>query len=64
VIGVVAACILVLAGIHRSEWLWGTIIVAALANFAAAAYQKLMNPLPPNVETFRDLSMLIASQRQ
>ena len=46
---------------YNPVWIIPTLIVSVASFLIAAAYKRFTNPLPPHIETFRDLSVLIAS---
>jgi len=46
-----------------SIWFAPTTMVAAACYVIASAYKRNANPLPPDIVTFRDLSVLIAEKR-
>jgi len=43
-------------------WVAQTLLVAVVSYLFASAYKRFTNPLPSNIVTFRDLSMLIAAR--
>lgn len=63
--GSLAAIISLLAAWDTSNFAWfaPTVMLAVSAYVISSLYKHFTNPLPPNLVTFRDLSILIANHR-
>jgi hypothetical protein len=48
-----------------AEWVWiaTSVLGALILQMAARGYKWLVNPIPSQIVTFRDLSMMIAEKR-
>lgn len=64
-LGVLAVVVSLIATWATSNpvWIVPTLLVAAVSYLLASAYKRFKNPLPSHIVTFRDLSLLVATQR-
>ncbi|MHB0954742.1 MAG: hypothetical protein ACYC0X_00040 [Pirellulaceae bacterium] len=64
-LGCLAVVAAIIATCATAEWAWiATLVLGALIlHIAACGYKWLANPIPSQIVTFRDLSMMIAEKR-
>lgn len=59
----VIASLIATWGTSNPVWIVPTLLIAMASYLLASAYKRVTNPLPSHIVTFRDLSLLVATQR-